>query len=362
MSDKATVSGLPTLTSQKVNPAIFPLPEGCDKDKFAAIMADVLTKRIDVTKPIPEPELLIGMGSAPILRRGGLCFVCGQAGSRKTSALTLLCADAMRPGYVKDSPFTIPKPLRVLYVDPEQHAGDTQWINQRIAKLIGSDQYIDTYPLISYPTELLPCIVEGLMSRKEYDICVVDNIAQLGKGIVMDIDKAEDLVRNLRRLAVIYNCGFIGVIHMNEGNYTKRPRGHGGSEAVREGDLVLQFVEDKNEDCSFAEAIKARKMKPGKWCIAIDNNGLPYYKELPKVAEKTPKNLDEYAKIVEKIPTFGMNFNELRDAVVEVRKIKPTTAKDYPGKMVKAGAVRFENGRYYRPTSTVVETETEIPF
>ena len=359
MSDKK--NAVPALTSEKVNAPIFALPEGCDNDKFKSILDDVLTKRIDANKPIPEPELLIGMNNAPILRRGGLCFVCGKAGSRKTSALTLLCADAMRPGYIEKSPFSIPRPLRVLYIDPEQHEGDTQWINQRIVKLIGDDKAIDTYPLISYPTNLLPCIVEALMTSGKYDICIVDNIAQLGKGIVMDIDKAEELVRNLRRLAVVSNCGFIGVIHMNEGSDTKRPRGHGGAEAVREGDLVLQFIEDVNEECSMAEAIKARKMKPGKWCIAIDANGIPYYRDLPE-APANRSNPDKYVEIVAKIPLNGMTFTELQNLVVEVAHKAKSTARDWVCRMERDKVIVKVDGRYYHPENSPKEVDNNLPF
>lgn len=351
---------LPDLTEQEVKPTIFDAPENYTESQLDSVMQRVRAKRIDANKPLPEPELLMGMGNAPILRRGSLCFVCGQAGSRKTSALTLICADMMKPSHIPNSPFTIPRPLKILYIDPEQHEGDTQRINIRIKSLIGSDESIDTYPLIEFPTDLIPYIIEQLLRDGNYDICVIDNVAQMGKGIIMDIDKAEELVRNLRRLAVTYNCGFFGVIHMNEGAKTNRPRGHGGAEAVREGDLVWQFIEDSGKDFSVAEALKARLLKPQKWAISIDERGLPYYHDAIPTSPQLP-NSDKYATIVEKIPINGMSYAELQKLISDTSGVALSTAKSWITTMDKNKVVDKILGRYYKPNTKIVEDDS-LPF
>lgn len=373
----------PDLTEEKVNPAIFEAPEGYTEDSLRSIMQRVRAKKVNVNNPIEEPELLIAMGEAPILRKGSLCFVCGQAGSRKTSALTLVCADMMRPGHIQNSPFTIKRPLRILYIDPEQHEGDTQRINLKIRYLIGSDEGIDTYPLIEFPTEVLPYIIEQLLKSGNYDVCVIDNVAQLGKGIVMDIDRAEELVRNLRRLAVIYDCGFFGVIHMNEGQRTNRPRGHGGAEAVREGDLVWQFIEDNGKTFSVAEALKARLMKPQKWGVAIRTEsvmvngksiklGVPYYCNASVETKTTPKktNPDKYTKYLDLLPLTGISANDLGRAIdklegKDVKKGQKPSRSAYTiitqMSSEEVGLIIKMNGLYYA-TDKAPEESPELPF
>lgn len=376
MNDAQTnQTNVPELTSKKIEAPIFQLPEGCNEEVLSALMATVRAKRMDTTKKVIEPELLIGMGKAPILYRGSMCFVCGQAGTRKTTALTLLCSDLMKPGTIPNSPFTIPKALRVLFVDTEQADFDAQQINIRVKSLIGTEESIYVYPLIDVDLEFIPAVVEQLVAEIKPDVCVIDNVAHMGHGFVMDIEVAELLVRNLRRLAVRHNAAVIGVIHMNEGTQTSRPRGHGGSEAVREADLVFQFIEDESKEFSVAEAIKARRMRPQKWGVSIDENGKPYYHDVP---QKTPtakattakaKNPDTYAKYVALLTPFGMAANEFGRAIDEADGVRLKSPKQSPrrttydlmAKMAEAGAVAKVNGRYYKPQDAP-ENETELPF
>lgn len=383
--EKDKQQAVPELTEEHIAPPVFEVPDGYTDDSLRSIMQRVFAKRIDANKHIEEPELLLSMGDAPILRRGSLCFVCGQAGSRKTSALTLVCADMMKPGHIANSPFKISKPLKILYIDPEQHEGDTQRINIRIKHLIGSDAMIDTYPLIEFPTDILPYIVEQLLKQRKYDVCVIDNVAQMGKGIIMDIDKAEELVRNLRRLAVTYQCGFFGVIHMNEGARTNRPRGHGGAEAVREGDLVWQFVEDNGKTFSVAEAIKSRLLKPQKWGVGIRSEqveingeiktiGVPYYTTTvaatPTATHTKTSNPDRYDKFVALIPNNGITTNDLGRAIDKCNG-KEVSAKSKPSRGAyttisemassEVNAIVKVNGLYYA-INNAPDEEQSLPF
>lgn len=356
----------PQLTGEEIKPAIFDTPE-----KYATpqavedLMKGVLAKRVDLEHPTPRPELLVSMGKAPIFRVGSLMFACGQAGSRKTSALTLMAADMIRPGLIPNSPFTITRPLKVLYIDPEQHPADTEFINDRVRRLIGSDEGIFTYPLVEYPTETIPLIVEQLVKYHRPDVTIMDNVAQMGSGVIMDIDRAEMLMRNLRRLAVTYSTAFVGVLHINETQDKAakgKPRGHGGSEAVREADLVMRFVEDEGETFSQAEAVKARMLKPQKWGIAIDAEGLPYYHAIEIEAPKPKHNPDKYANIVALIPPTGISYTDLYRKMHKEADLTEATAKRWIKDMVTAKAIVSYNGLYYSPSNAPQKSEEDLPF
>lgn len=371
MSSKTTTApSVPTLTSEQVTAPIFDLPDKYQEnpEQLKNLLERVKALRIDIDNPIAETETLVRIETSPILKVGSLMFVSGQAGSRKTTALTLLAADCIRPNHIPNSPFNVARPLKVLFIDPEQHPADTQKINQRCARLIGEEyvkSYLSVYPLVSFPTTEIPIIVEELIKTDRPDIVIVDNVMQMGNGAVMDIDKAEILLRNLRRLAVQYNAAFIGVIHTNETGDKKqggRARGHGGSEATREADLVVNFVEDESETLSVAHIKKSRWKKPAKWAVSIDENGTPIYVDAPTETETKSNNPDTYREIAESIGILGLSHSELKQMIIDTRQKSETTAKKYISAMLQSGVIAKVNGRYYSASNAPENEATDQPF
>lgn len=334
---------------------IFNIPDGYTYQKIEDMVNGL--QRLSAENPIPEPPNLISIGDAVILREGGLVFVTGKAGCRKTTAMTLLCADAMRPGFVKNSPFTIPKALKVLYIDPEQLPADTQVINNRIKRLIGSDENIDVFSLVELDMQLLPIVIEMLMSRKHYDLVVIDNVMKLGKDMTMDISIAEDRIRNLRRLAIKHKCGIINAVHMNQGEKDGKLRGHAGAEAVREGDLVLGFIADDTDVFSYTKSLKNRLKAPEEFCVSIDETGLPFYyqrensqiermKANVEVKGKKMNNPDTFLPIINQIPNEGISHGKLKE-IISPMHASTATANRWIKQMEQLNLIHKRNNRYY---------------
>lgn len=344
---------------------VFPYPHNKDEqEKLQKILDNLLDKRISLDSNIEEPDPLISLKDAPILYRGSLCFISGQAGSRKTSGLVLLCADMICHEKIIDSPFTIPNSLNILYIDTEQIKFDTQRIVKRVSHYAGyqlTQQKLFVYPLLEYSIELNPCLVEFLIVYHRPDIVIIDNISHMGEGVIMDLKVAELLLRNLRQVAEKYNIAIIGVLHTNEGSSINSPRGHGGSEAVREADLVLMFSDVPEENYSKVSTIKARRKKPEYWGVSIDNNGIPYYLEILQTNKTTQfkrynnslKHID-YTKYFNLIPITGIKYNDLARRIDEmdgreIKKNKPSkTAERRINDMKSMNLIYDRNGLYFR--------------
>lgn len=242
---------------------------------------------------MPEPpEALLSLNGNVIMRRGTMLILAGKAGCRKTSLATLLCADAVAPNVVTNSPISVPRPLRVLYIDPEQAEYDTAVILKRLQTLTKQHKpNVFVIPLVRLDFNDIAPAVELATQMYQPDIIVVDNVMQMARGATMDLDVSEILCRNIRRLAVEYNAGFMGIIHDNENSATKGVRGHGGNEARREAEMIvhLQAFDGDDFDFSLGEWIKTRWEKPAAFGIYYDKeNNCPAYLTAEECAEQNP--------------------------------------------------------------------------
>lgn len=346
-------------------PRIFDVPDGATDEVMEAVVARMLATRITEDSEFEEPETLLSMASndAPVLRANGLAFICGQAGSRKTTGLTLMCADMIDPGKIPNSPFKVSRPLKVLYLDTEQAPVDTNRIMKRAKSLVDDTSRLILHSLTEFAVAYIPTLLERAVEVYKPDVVVIDNAAQIGMGNVMDIDRAEILIRNLRRIAVAYNAAVLGVIHVNENesratkNGKQTPRGHVGRESVRQADIVLQFLDNESALYSEAEALKHRYLKPDKWGVAIDADGIPCYVDLTQStladmehasAGAATGNPDTYAKVLSQIPPTGMAPSELHACVNAIKPMAKRNQERWVAEMVKAQLIIKVKGRYYK--------------
>lgn len=358
---------------------VFPYPQGKNDGELYPIFENLLVKRISLDSNIVEPKPLISLGNAPILYRGSLCFISGPAGSRKTSGLVLLCSDLICHNNIKDSPFAIPNSLTVLFIDTEQIKFDTHNIVKRVSHYVGYDltqRNLFVYSFLEYDIELNPCLLEFLIAHHRPDVVIIDNVSHMGEGIIMELKAAELLLRNLRQIAQNYNIAIIGVLHTNEGTVINSPRGHGGSEAVREADLVLMFSDVPNENYSKVFPIKARREKPGLWGVAIDEKGIPYYHKIENNPQKSSDridsskiNKDQYKKYLREIPKEGMTSKELTSMNDQIDKYNPVGSKKTSSnaynrlkKLKELKLIVQINGRYYFNDNQITREDKENDF
>ncbi len=319
--------------------------------------------RADPTKPkeVPAPVLLL-RGDC-ILRRQRIVLVTGNAGSRKTSVLTLLCS-AMQ-GSSLTPEMTAPGSLKGLYFDTEQNPDQTDRVINRVIKATGKTfdtVGIAVYNLLELPRQMIAPMIEELANEYRPDYIIIDNTTDTVKT-TMDDAVAELAGYQFRQIAKKYNLCLIGVVHSNEGKADGTPRGWIGKELLRRADVLL-FLTNKG-DYSTATFKKFRDGKaPEDFSVYIDDvSGLPMLGQ-PETSTQTQKisNPDKYANLISKIPIIGYSYTELTDEIIRETGKSLKTAERWISAMVTDEVVSLRNGRYYDPKKAVPEPENELPF
>ena len=359
----ADPSNFPSVSSEPTEDYIFNR-EGLNPEEFEAwkqrVKADM---RADPTKPkeVPAPVLLLR--GYCILRRQRIVLVTGNAGSRKTSVLTLLCS-AMQ-GSSLTPEMTAPGNLKGLYFDTEQNPDQTDRVINRVIRATGKT--VDTvgiavYNLLELPRQMIAPMIEELAKEYRPDYIIIDNTTDTVET-TMDDAVAELASYQFRQIAKKYNLCLIGVVHSNEGKQDGTPRGWIGKELLRRADVLL-FLTNKG-DYSTASFKKFRDGKaPEEFSVYIDDeSGLPMLGQ-PETATqaKTASNPDKYADIVKNIPLMGFSYSELKDEIARTSRKSPQTAERWIATMSKEEIVIVRNGRYYDPAKAIPEAENELPF
>lgn len=359
----ADPSNFPTLSSEPTEDYIFNR-EGLNPEEFEAwkqrVKADM---RADPTKPkeVPAPVLLL-RGDC-ILRRQRIVLVTGNAGSRKTSVLTLLCSAMQGSSLTQE--MTAPGNLKGLYFDTEQNPDQTDRVINRVIKTTGKTfdtVGIAVYNLLELPRQMIAPMIEELANEYRPDYIIIDNTTDTVET-TMDDAVAELAGYQFRQIAKKYNLCLIGVVHSNEGKADGTPRGWIGKELLRRADVLL-FLTNKG-DYSTASFKKFRDGKtPDEFSVYIDDeSGLPMLGQ-PETSTQAnaTSNPDKYDKIVSNIPLMGLSYSELRDEIVKVTGKSPKTAEKWISTMAKEEIVIVRDGRYYDPSKAVPEPKNELPF
>lgn len=316
--------------------------------------------RADPRKPKDVPTPLLMLKGDCILRRQRIVLITGCAGSRKTSALTLLCSAMHGSGLTAD--MNVPDNLKGLYFDTEQNPDQTDRVINRVIKATGADFEtvgLAVYNLLDLPRHLIAPMIEELAKECRPDYIVIDNTTDTVET-TMDDAVAELAGYQFRQIAKKYNLCLIGVVHSNEGKADGTPRGWIGKELLRRADVLL-FLTNKGY-YSTASFKKFRDGKaPAEFNVYIDDeSGLPMLGQ-PEAAQAIA-NPDKYAVIVGNIPISGLSYSELKDEIVKAVGKSSQTAERWISTMTKDGVVTVRNSRYYDPAKAEPEKENTLPF
>lgn len=319
--------------------------------------------RADPNKPKDEPEPVLLLRGECILRRQRIVLITGNAGSRKTSALTLLCS-AMQ-GSRLTAEMTAPENLKGLYFDTEQNPDQTDRVINRVIKATGKTfdtVGLEVYNLLELPREMIAPMIEELAKESRPDYVIIDNTTDTVET-TMDDAVAELAGYQFRQIAKRYNLCLIGVVHSNEGKGDGTPRGWLGKELLRRADVLLSLT--SKGDYSTATFKKYRDGKaPAEFGVYIDNeSGLPMLGQ-PATSTRSKKaaNPDKYAAIVSKIPATGLSYTGIKKMIAEEDKITLKATENRIKRMSEAGAVLKRDGRYYDPAKAASDTQNEQLF
>ena len=227
---------------------------------------------LDYKNPPQSVEPIVSINGVPIGSRGNLMAITGPEGSGKSNFLGALLAGTLnlRDTYVDTLGTQITPNHRghaVLYYDTEQSDEQLYRNAQRIIKRSRQrhfPEWLKTYGLVGMERkDRLNSIIQSMdYFYYEYGgihLVVIDGIADLLKG-VNDEDSSVGLVDEIFRLAGIYNCCIVLVLHLSPSGY--KLRGHLGSEIQRKAAGIISIEKDQNPSHSIIKALKIRSGNP----------------------------------------------------------------------------------------------------
>ena len=216
-------------------------------------------RRISLKVEPPKPVPIISLAGQQICTAGNLTVLAAQVKAGKSAVIGAMLATSMPV----DSSMTGRHDLlgftgqphggkAVILFDTEQSPYDAWSLVKRATKRAGENTLPDNFRCyhladISTPQrrQLLAAELERANSTFEGIHCVfLDGVADLCVDL-NDSVEAFELVDQLVRLAIKYNCPIINVLHENpSGRETGKTRGHLGSHLERKAESNLRVVKD----------------------------------------------------------------------------------------------------------------------
>lgn len=183
---------------------------------------------------IPKPESVFSLDGIPVFTKKSLSTLTGKAKSGKTTCTAWVMAQAIN------------QKLSVLWIDTEQgqyYGSRTQfWVLSISGQSIS--HYLKFYDLKIHNPTIRTQILQHLIETITPDIVVIDGI----RDLVFDINSAEEATNttgNLMRLADIFNCHILSIIHQNKAN--DHLRGHLGTEMVNKSETVIRVSQNEQK-------------------------------------------------------------------------------------------------------------------
>lgn len=232
-------------------------------DKWAeGIIEGHKQDRFDPDNPPPDVDPILTLAEVPVLTPGNLAVLCGPSGTAKshTSSAILAALMAPEPEQVDCLGWEARNPAgkAVIYLDFEQSAKDFHTLMKTACRRAGTHKpppWLYAYHLTGmYPEQAKDFVQAALMYSKSKHggthVAIVDGIADLCETVNNEVESIA-FVRGLHAMAIRYETGIFGILHLNPGSDFKT-RGHLGSQAERKAETVLTLKRDQADAISAA--------------------------------------------------------------------------------------------------------------
>jgi hypothetical protein len=302
---------------------------------------------LDLSKEIPDPEMLVSLDDKPICTRGNFSFIIGLPGSRKS----FLCTGIAGAYLCKDGCMGLENSNgtgRLLWVDTEQAPGHVARVARRLHKIAGiptdqNDKNIIIVMLREFQSEMRRKIVMAAIQMWKPDFVVIDGLADLITN-PNDPEQSDSITNDLMAITKKYNCHVLTVIHCNVGQ--EKARGHLGSDALRKCETAI-FVK-ADGDCSVCTWAKTRDMRPEDFCFGV-SDGLPVNVPYKTQQGKTDKLQQIINDAMPALPNT-ISYGDLCKKIIEVAGIKIDAAKRRISKAIELNLILKNSvGMYHLP-------------
>lgn len=235
--------------------------------------------RVDLTKEYPKIEFLLKRDHTGVFPKGDIQAIKGKAKSGKSTLILTLSAALLKGDF--NGFQAVNSNAKVLYVDTEQNARNTQLFSLKLYKLCDWDtqkEYsgFDAYALRGETAEMRYNVIEHLIKELRPDIIFIDGIRDLISDF-NDITESGDIVGRLMRLSQEYNAAVCVVLHENKADGNMR--GHLGTEITNKCSEVYKVTNDKG--VMRVEQTECRNVSVKDFAFMIGADGLPDSWDIP---------------------------------------------------------------------------------
>ncbi len=332
---------------------------------YATTMSLLKSFELDYHVPPPELSPIISIGDVPIGTQGNLLAITGPEGSGKSNFLGALLAGTLVGDHKEiDTLGTTVLPnldqKAVLYYDTEQ--SDLQLYNNawrifRRANRKRVPDWFKTYGLVGMQRQDRLRTILHSMDQFYYKyggihLVIIDGIADLIAG-VNDEDSSVQLVDEIFRLAAIYQCCIVLVLHLSPSGY--KLRGHLGSEIQRKAAGIISIEKEPNSSFSVIKPLKVRTGSPlqipellFEWDEEKHYHVLHGEKPKTRYSEKKMSELKGFVMLLLKKEKH-MLYRNLVKALSEEFKVTSSSSEKYIKALRDVGmltALQGENGVY----------------
>lgn len=244
---------------------------------------------IDSEQCIPEPECTLTVNDVKI---GALCNLMGISGHAKVGKSTLIAI--ILASMLGCSRFgmksLLPPDARVLITDSDQATYYTARMKRRVQRMLGwpTDENQDRLVAMNLrrtaAEERLKAVTD-MMQTMRPNVVVIDNIAHYGVDI-NDSLGSRRLVDELCRMAEVYRCLIIVVLHSNKAQEDTNMKGHLGSMVQESCSDVIQVRHPSGSPTHEAVHLFSRDQNFGKIAFQFGDDGLPVLCETVRQMEE----------------------------------------------------------------------------
>lgn len=332
-----------------------------EKEKLS-IGIDLAKYRVDLSRNVPEPPPLLKQPDTGcvLFTEGNTSAIAGADKSRKTFLVSAMSAAILGSEQLTMS--GVNDTSTVVIIDTEQDICDTYIVARRVHRMMGwdvhtSNERFQCFFLRELSVEERIAFCETVVDTIKPNVMFIDGIADLCNNF-NDLEQSKAIVGWTASLASKTRTHICMCIHFNKSS--TELRGHLGAFLKQKGELTIGV--DKKDGYSEVYALSSRRKPFDKFCIAINDKGLPI------LFEPTPVSLSKKLQVAENavreilsLPNT-MRHDELEKAIEEKLKVSPDTAKRRIKELKGAGILEVNAVGLYHLHQNEEDCDGELPF
>lgn len=310
----------------------------------------------------PQPEPIVEAGGIQILTHQNFTAVIAAQGMGKTSILEASVAGYINPDCDSLNLLISQDVSGIIVADFERTNIDVWNTYRRIKHRSGLPENCDQLPnVILAGMRAVPrvanrkAIIVHLLENNPCGLLILDGSGDLVADI-NNLDEAIECRVWLRELTVKYSCSILTTLHPNPGSF--KPRGHQGSELIRECEAVLLAKKHEGDTRILTTNFEHGKNRNGadvtvgyQWSdehrmfVSADIDGMTEQRAAAKKERRRSESRDLFTSL---IPASGsIEYSRLVDAYGQgTGKSKPTAKRAIADALSQEIITKLDDGNY----------------